>query len=835
MAYDESWMYDEPSEFIYGINVDPWIERVMLYCLIFAFILGIFSNLEFISSVTEEDSARYLLSSLVQGEAAVFALVITLSLVVVQIAASSYSVRVIHIFKRLPDLWILIFIYIFTIFYSLAILKMIDQVDQNVNDLTYDISFSFILGVFAFIALVPYFLNVIEFTNPYTLLSHLAKSINEDKIIMSHHIGDQNDPFQPLMDIIYSSFNKYDMGIVIEGMEAMESKIMILLKSTKKEEVNIEKINEIANRFLSHLSGLAKVIVDRRDEDASILALNIFGRIGTEASKGDLNQVTDLVIWSLGPVGINCAENHLEEPASRAIFHIKSIGDICVENLAEEEVIWAISGIDRIAIKSAQNQLVWPLSMAATCLGSIAVKACEMKIEKAIDRSVWSLQSYGILCGEKRLEPAAANVLLSLCEIVSAYIKKSLDDKAAQVIVSFDIIGVKFLENNLAIAAIQVVESLKKIGIEAANRKQEKVSIRVAESLGSTGLNAAEKNLKEITGRVIASLGSLGSTLAKSNSEKGTISAVKSLEKIALKCIVLNSLDLTISAINSIRNIGETIFYKKDATINLENDDETARRIAESLAAIASKANSQDLIEILHKLIFEIRYIGQLSAREKFPRTAFQTAESFRYLSCQLKEAPQYKILPLLVETLNNVGSGFAQNGFDAAVCSISNAFLHIIEITNDHKEFENRENIRFELVKALRNIGEIAAKENFPKASGQTISMFGYFCDPSSSLKNHIKESLESIFEKTDDVYLLCRVSKLFNLHGFFFEAEKASNKAISLDHENECAYYELCEALKGQEIHFSNNHEDKKAREVHEKMDVACRKNEELSHKPM
>lgn len=46
---------------------------------------------------TDVDSARYMLSALVQSEAAIVALVVTLSLVAVQLAAQSYSARVIDV------------------------------------------------------------------------------------------------------------------------------------------------------------------------------------------------------------------------------------------------------------------------------------------------------------------------------------------------------------------------------------------------------------------------------------------------------------------------------------------------------------------------------------------------------------------------------------------------------------------------------------------------------------------------------------------------------------------------------------------------------------------
>ncbi|MFQ6119549.1 MAG: hypothetical protein ACE5KE_06660, partial [Methanosarcinales archaeon] len=60
---------------------------------------------------------RYMLSALIQSEAAIIAIVITLSLVAVQLTASSYSSRVMVIFRDSPDLWFLMFSYIGSIIY----------------------------------------------------------------------------------------------------------------------------------------------------------------------------------------------------------------------------------------------------------------------------------------------------------------------------------------------------------------------------------------------------------------------------------------------------------------------------------------------------------------------------------------------------------------------------------------------------------------------------------------------------------------------------------------------------------------------------------------------
>jgi len=75
---------------------------------------------------TDPTSARYMLSALAQSEAAILAIVITLSLVAVQLTASSYSPRVIDIFKKSPYLWLVLCLYTIGIAGSLLVLKAIE-------------------------------------------------------------------------------------------------------------------------------------------------------------------------------------------------------------------------------------------------------------------------------------------------------------------------------------------------------------------------------------------------------------------------------------------------------------------------------------------------------------------------------------------------------------------------------------------------------------------------------------------------------------------------------------------------------------------------------------
>ena len=124
---------------------------------------------------TDANSARYMLSALVQSQAAIVAIVITLTLIAVQLTASAYSPRVIDIFKKNPDMWLLLGCYCVSIFYGFIVLKLVEGVGGEAVSQSaiwsfgrFCISFEFCvslaywLGAFTFVALFPYMLNIIS-------------------------------------------------------------------------------------------------------------------------------------------------------------------------------------------------------------------------------------------------------------------------------------------------------------------------------------------------------------------------------------------------------------------------------------------------------------------------------------------------------------------------------------------------------------------------------------------------------------------------------------------------------------------------------------------------
>ena len=149
-----------PKEFACEILfVSFWIFAAIL---IIVAVLDLWLNLTFnLCLFTGDlDSARYLLSAIAQAQAAIIALVVTLTLVAVQLASQAYSPRVMDLFRSFRNypFWLLLLLYFVSIMYDVAILGTLNKMNDPPEN---RISFAVFLTGFAIFALIPYIRNVI--------------------------------------------------------------------------------------------------------------------------------------------------------------------------------------------------------------------------------------------------------------------------------------------------------------------------------------------------------------------------------------------------------------------------------------------------------------------------------------------------------------------------------------------------------------------------------------------------------------------------------------------------------------------------------------------------
>ncbi|MCK5591626.1 MAG: hypothetical protein KAI72_06700, partial [Candidatus Pacebacteria bacterium] len=273
-----------------------------------------------------------------------------------------------------PDLWILMAIYGIAIFYGLLVLKLINK--DNISDLEFYISGAYYLGVFAFVALVPYMWNIFNLLKPSTVINILAERIT-NKSILSIDKSVDDDPILPIIDIVHSSLIKYDYDTIREGLRAIKDRVNNILKNeifwkdhigtgeflfssvTSEGEVKyhfeIGKGKEF-DQIFARISRIGKLAANNKNEDSAIEVITTLRENGITATKKKLEEATWYAVDALGEVGKASAEQKLNYATLRAVNALEEIGIIAATELKFLIITWRVKSAIEAIQKLADEQ-----------------------------------------------------------------------------------------------------------------------------------------------------------------------------------------------------------------------------------------------------------------------------------------------------------------------------------------------------------------------------------------------------------------------------------------------------------------------------------------------
>lgn len=284
-----------------------------IYFIIFfiSAILSLFLYSKGLPNIDLDNSAS-MISTLIQSEASIIAIVITLSLVAVQLTSSSYSSRVIEIFKRELSFWILIVSYIIAIIYGLIILPFV-----NISEII--IVIDIYIAIFALFSLIPYILDILDLMKPNTIIKKLEKRISDHDVLSFLRMDHKKDPLQPIFDVIYSSLKRYDYRTLKDGLDSVSeyNERIYTNKTTFRNEKRI-----ISNHILEQLARVGDITVNMKEDYATsqvLLALSTNAQLSKEISK-DGYELTE-VIYHITKIAKSAVENDLRS----SIFHALTI------------------------------------------------------------------------------------------------------------------------------------------------------------------------------------------------------------------------------------------------------------------------------------------------------------------------------------------------------------------------------------------------------------------------------------------------------------------------------------------------------------------------------
>ena len=418
-----------------------YLEYFFLWTLLALIVYGVFTYFDLLH--TDPDSARYMLSALVQSQAAIVAIVITLSLVAVQLTASTYSPRVIRIFRNNPDMWILLIMYGFSIFYGLLMLKMIpgandpSQIMILDSSLESDIASVYALGISTFAILCLYMWNIMGLLTSENIINRLTVEITKDNLLNT-----EDDPIQPVMDIVHGSIMKYDLETTRVGLKAVTDQVIKIIAPDDEE--------EISERFCAQLTRVGRLAASREDEESIIEVAKNFENFGKSTAKKGLESAAERAAWSLDKVGEASAKKGFEGVTEQAASSLRVVGET-----------------------AAETGLIDATLAAVVSLGSVGEAAAETGLIDATGNAVGSLEVVGRAAAKTGLEEATGYAVRILGEVG----RKAAPGQAA---LSLGVVGRAAAKTGLERATRQAAESLAELTI--SSEEIVKTAIQIYES-----------------------------------------------------------------------------------------------------------------------------------------------------------------------------------------------------------------------------------------------------------------------------------------------------------------------------------------------------------------
>ncbi len=414
----------------------PWILWTTIYSLFFIItIITCFSGFyQFHLFQTDVNSARYLLSALIQCQAAIISIVITLTLIAVQMTASTYTPRVTAIFGKNPNMWLLLFFYALSIVGGALVLKTITGNDGTIPNTTeIFVSIIFALGIFTLIALFIYIRNIIELLKVENIVKRLANEIDNKDIL-----DEEKGALQSIFDIIHKSIMNYDLATMRGSLSELNFRFIDLINANTKNSVESEGIEDSSNYF--------------PNEGSNIDISNIFCRYIER-----------------------CSRIALKNDDEESIIEILTILDLFAQSIAEQKLEQsfrnALDSIKTIGILSLEFNYLNACSVAEKSIGRAGKNAAINDLDFSHFLLIDALEEIGCLAVAKGVYPVAMNVILDI---------ESIEINAAN--------------NNIFSHLIPAVKSIERIALDVQDKEFEEISVKSIEIIKELSRYAFEAN-----------------------------------------------------------------------------------------------------------------------------------------------------------------------------------------------------------------------------------------------------------------------------------------------------------------------------------------------------
>ena len=283
--------------------------------IIILVIIGVFSVLIVLSlaeltpftlATDDLENARGILEGVgVEGLSAIFAIVISLTLMAVQFASQQYTHRIMDFHIKSLIFWSVVLIYLGSLLYNVFMLGRLERPVESRY-----IEVSMLLTALCFIMLIPYFFITMVRLRPETVISHLVTKLDENylnslKGLLKEgetRIPGEADRMLPITEIIEKSIGSGDRGTARFGIGEIYTRYMSGL--------NKETEAYTSPYFLEHILGIGREAIIEADDDSMRQIMDIFGKVGTHTISQNMDFTTKMVLENISIIGFKVLKDY---------------------------------------------------------------------------------------------------------------------------------------------------------------------------------------------------------------------------------------------------------------------------------------------------------------------------------------------------------------------------------------------------------------------------------------------------------------------------------------------------------------------------------------------
>lgn len=279
------------------------LERITVLSLAGLFLLlmllALTDHSPFTLANDDLENARSILEGVgVEGLSAIFAIVISLTLMAVQFASQQYTHRIMDLHVKSLTFWSVIVVYLGSLLYNVFLLGRLEAPVESKY-----IEVSMLLTALCFLMLIPFFFITMVRLRPETVVDNLLAKmdtayLNSIQDLMQEgetRIAGELDKMLPITEIIEKSVGNGDRGTVRFGLGEIYQCYM----------ANLTKENEayVSPYFLGHILGIGREAIIEADDDTVVQVLEIFGEVGTHTIAQNMNLTTKIALEYLDIIG----------------------------------------------------------------------------------------------------------------------------------------------------------------------------------------------------------------------------------------------------------------------------------------------------------------------------------------------------------------------------------------------------------------------------------------------------------------------------------------------------------------------------------------------------